>query len=544
MKFKKRIAFFLLSAFLCAPAFAGTPDKNIVIIYTNDVHCAVEENIGYAGLAFYRNEMKKQTPYVTLVDAGDAVQGAPIGTISNGRYIIEIMNAMSYDVAVPGNHEFDFGMGQIEDFAKTLKCGYVSCNFRDTVKDQLVFEPYKMIAYGDTRVAFVGVCTPMSITSSSLLSFVDDQGNFIYDFDSDSKGEKLCASIQRAVDNARKEGADFVILVAHLGGYKKNIPQVWTSPYLVQRLRGIDAVIDGHSHEVLPSLNVRDLDGREIPVMQTGTKLKHIGQLTIDTEGKITTELIDSVSGQDEKIAAFIRGIEARYEEKQKTRLGHADFDLLAGEKGIGWHHRNAETNLCNFVTDAFLEASEGKAEIALVNAGGVQATLKAGELIYNDALRVFPFGNTLCICDVPGQTLLDELEFGASLMPEEFGGLLHTAGLSYTIDATIPTPVQVDDKKRFVGVSDAPRRVRNVMINGKPLDPDRIYSVISVSFVLLNGGDGHRFEKARLTRPDFITAADALALYIKKFPAIPKVYRTPQGRLLTGPGLADAPGE
>ena len=532
MSFKKWFAFFLLFSFLCVPAWGTGPDKDIVILYTNDVHCGVDENIGYAGLAFYRDEMKKRTPYVTLVDAGDAVQGEPIGAISNGRYIIEIMNAVGYDVAVPGNHEFDCRMEQFENSAKDLKCGYVSCNFRDTVTGRLVLEPYKMIAYGDTRVAFVGVCTPRTIAVSIPSSFMNSTGDYIYDFDGGTTGEKLCASIQKAVDDAREHGADFVILVAHLG--EDTTVKAWSAPYVAANTRGIDAIIDGHSHEVTPSLKVKNPDGREIPITQAGTKLQYVGRVTIDTAGKITTELIGNVSGRDEETAALVRGIKGRYEDTLKTRLGHTDFDMAAAGENKDWLIRNGETNLCNFVADAFLAASDGRAEIALINAGGIRANLKTGELTYNDAMKVFPFGNTLCICDVPGQALLDELEFGAALMPENFGGLLHTAGLSYTIDTTVPAQVQVDDKDMLVRIS-GPHgggRVRDVMIGGKPLDTGRTYSVIGVSYVLRDRGDGHRFEGARLTKPDFITAADALAHFIKSFPAIPERYSVRQGRM------------
>ena len=510
-------------------------ERSIVILYTNDVHCGVDENIGYAGLAFYKHEMEKSTPYVTLVDAGDAVQGGIIGAISNGRYIIEIMNAVSYDFAVPGNHEFDYGMSQFEDFAKTLTCGYVSCNFRNTVTGQIVFEPYRMFKYGNTKVAFVGACTPATITTSTPSSFMNDVGEYIYDFDGDKTGEKLCASIQKAVDAARDEGANFVILVGHLGENVGAI-EAWSVPYLIQRLHGIDAVIDGHSHEVTPSLKLRDRDGQEVTVTQTGTKLKYIGKMTIKPSGEITTELIDSVSGRDEKVSALIAELKNRYEDTLKTKLGRVDFDMLALDEKNAWLLRNSETNLCNFATDAILAAAkekEEKADLALINAGGIRANLKAGELTYGDVLTAFPFGNTLCICDVPGQTILDELELGVALMPGDFGGLLHVAGLSYSVDVTVKTPVQVDGNYRLVGVSDDPRRVKDARVGGEPLDSKKTYSVIASSYVLREGGDGHRFEGAKMTTSDFITVADALAHYIKSFGgAVPEKYRNSEGRM------------
>ena len=527
---KKVFAVLLLSVFLCVPAFAGNPDKDIVIIYTNDVHCGVDDHIGYAGLAFYRHEAEKRTPYVTLIDAGDAVQGAVIGTISNGRYIIEIMNAMDYDMAVPGNHEFDYGMSQFENFAKNLKCGYVSCNFKDAVTGQLVFEPYRMMKYGNTKIAFVGVCTPDAVTTSTPSSFMDARGDYIYDFDGDKTGEKLCATIQKTVDNARDAGADFVILVGHLG---ENPPfKEWSSLNVAAHTRGIDAIIDGHSHEVTPCLMAKNLDGKEIPITQTGTKLEYIGQVTIDTSGKVSTELIDSVSGRDEKVDALIRELKARYEDTLKTKLGKTDFDLLAVDEKGEWLLRNAETNICDFMADAFLAAADGAAEIAFVNAGNIRANLKAGELTYNDALNVSPFGSTVCICDVKGQTILDELEMSVRLMPQRSGGLLHVAeGVTYTVDITIPSPVQIDDKNVLLSIS-GPRRVKDVTVGGKPLDPNKTYSVLASSYVLREKGDGHRFEGAKLTKPDFITDADALAHYIKSFPTIPDKYRTQQGRM------------
>ena len=128
---------------------AGTvkgADQDIVVLYTNDVHCAIDENIGYGGLALYKKQMMNQTPYVTLVDAGDAIQGAPVGTLSEGGYIIDIMNQTGYDVAVPGNHEFDYGMPSFLELAGKLNCGYYSCNFISTASGQSVFAPYKMIS--------------------------------------------------------------------------------------------------------------------------------------------------------------------------------------------------------------------------------------------------------------------------------------------------------------------------------------------------------------------------------------------------------------
>ena len=170
---------------------AQAAEQDIVILYTNDVHCGVDDNIGYAGLALYKKEMQAQTPYVTLVDAGDAIQGAPIGTLSDGGYIIDIMNQVGYDFAIPGNHEFDYGMPRFLELSGKLNCGYYSCNFTNLATGAPVFAPYKMMDYGDTQVAFVGVSTPESFTKSTPTYFQDANGNYIYGFCEDESGQAL-----------------------------------------------------------------------------------------------------------------------------------------------------------------------------------------------------------------------------------------------------------------------------------------------------------------------------------------------------------------
>ncbi len=276
------------------PTAALAADEDIVVLYTNDVHCGVDDNIGYAGLALYKQQMETQTPYVTLVDAGDSIQGTPIGTISDGQYLIDIMNQVGYDFAVPGNHEFDYGMSRFLELAEQLQCGYYAANFMDLTTGQPVFAPYKMMTYGDTKVAFVGAVTPESFTKSTPAYFQNEQGAYIYGFCEDESGQTLYDQIQKSVDAARAEGADFVILVAHLG--QNGVTDRWSSTSVLQHTSGIDACIDGHSHEAVPAATVTNQDGKAVPLTQTGTKLAAIGKLTIQPDGAITTELVEAVS--------------------------------------------------------------------------------------------------------------------------------------------------------------------------------------------------------------------------------------------------------
>ncbi|MBQ9433688.1 MAG: bifunctional metallophosphatase/5'-nucleotidase [Synergistaceae bacterium] len=529
---RKVLALLLLAA-VCLPAWCAVPDHDIVILYTNDVHCGVDQNIGYTGLTYYKHQMQTLTPYVTLVDAGDWSEGETIGMLSQGRYILEIMNAMNYDLAVPGNHEFDYGRGMFEVFAKDLKCGLISCNFRDLRTGELVLKPYRIFTYGDVRVAFVGVCTPESLIKSTTTTFMDEGGKRIYGFDEDTSGEKLIMSIQKAVDEARADGADFVIVVGHLG--IKDVTDVWTSSYIAARTRGIDAFIDAHSHEVFPALMVKNADGKDTPITQSGTKLANIGKVTIDTNGAVKTELVASVQSRDEKITALVHDIKARYEDTVMRHLSYTSFDLRAKDENGKWLTREGENTLCDVAADALLasaaETRTGRADIALINAGCVRANIKPGEIVVNDALTVMPNYDTVCITEVSGQTILDELEHGVRTLPKLDGGFLHASGLSYTIDTRIPSPVKIDDTNIMIGI-DGERRVSNVKIHGEDIDPAKTYRVVSSEYVIRERGNGHVFRDAKVIETGYMILSDALAHYLRKFDYLPERYSENQGRI------------
>ena len=532
---RKLLAAVLLVTLFASVCLAKTPDNDIVILFTNDVHCGVDENIGYAGLMAYKMEVEKLTPYVTLVDAGDWAQGGTIGAISQGRYILEIMNAMGYEFAVPGNHEFDYGWSQFENYVKNLKCEFYLCNLRDLRTGELLFKPYKIFTYGDIKVALVGASTPESLVKSTPSTFMDEDGKYIYDFDGEQTGEKLIASIQKAVDSARSEGADYVIVVGHLGEYD-DTPEVWSAPFIAARTRNIDAFIDGHSHEVTPGLHIKNLDGKDVVITQTGTKLINIGKVTIKKDGAVTTELINKVDSKDPKIEAVINDIKARYEDTLKKVLTHTSFELHTySDDKYNWLVRIQETNMGDLITDSLLasakETKTGKADIAFINAGGVRADINAGDITFGDAFNVLPFNNTVCIVEASGQTILDELEMSGRLLPNKSGGFFQVAGMKYTVDTTIPTPVQLDDKNNLIGIS-GERRVKDVTINGQAIDPEKLYKVVGVSYFLREGGDGHMFKGAKLIEPDYATLLDAFAHYLKTFENLPEEYEEPQGRI------------
>jgi len=450
------------------------------------VHCGIENGFGYEGLAMIRDNLKAQGNHVLLVDNGDSIQGGPIGTLSKGEYIIDIMNAMGYDVATIGNHEFDYGMDQFMFLKDKAEFPYVSANFCD-MEGNPVLDAYVIKELGDYKVAFVGASTPETFTKSTPTYFQDGEGNYIYSFSQGEDGKLLYAAVQTAVDAARAEGADYVVVMSHLGIDGSSVP--YTSSDLIVNTTGIDVVLDGHSHSVIEAEKVLNAAGEEVLLSSTGTKLANVGALLFAADGSFSTKLHSESLFQDDEATAYIDSVKALYEDTLNQVVASTEVELTIKDPATGERAvRSAETNLGDLCADAYLNTMG--AEIAFVNGGGVRANIEAGEITYGEILNVHPFGNSACLIEASGQEILDALEMGARALPDENGGFLHVSGLSYEIDASIPSGVVLDDESSFVEVA-GERRVKNVLVAGEPIDPEATYKLASHNYMLKSGGDG-----------------------------------------------------
>ena len=522
-----------MAALTCQTAFAL--DHDVVILHTNDTHCGIEENMGYAGLVWYENQMKEETPYVTLVDAGDAIQGAPVGTLSEGEYLVQIMNKAGYDFAVPGNHEFDYGMEKLLGLSARLDCGYSACNFVNLPSKTQVFAPYKIMEYDDIQVAFVGVATPESITKSTPAYFQDQFGRYRFSFCEDETGEALYSQVQSAVDQARGEGADYVIMVGHLGD--NGIAEKWSSRSVIANTTGIDAAIDGHSHEVCVE-NVPNENGEMVVLTQTGTKFANIGKLTITADGQIQASHVSAVTdaegnpAKDAEMESFINGIKSQYEESLKVVLGRTDVDLMDKDPETGLRAvRKAETNLGDLCADASRYMMG--ADIGFMNGGGIRAGIEAGDITYEDALSVFPYGNMICMVEISGQKIKDALEMGVKNYPEESGGFIHVSGLTYTVDSSVPSSVVLDEKRNFVSV-DGEYRVRDIYVGEEPLDVNRTYTLASHNYWLKSGGDGmSMLMGCPILKDETMVDVDTITSYISEYlgGTVGEEYKDPRGQ-------------
>lgn len=504
----------LLPGDIAFAAATGNPvSGDIVIIHTNDVHCGVDQikdadgkivtNIGYAGVAAYKKEMEKLAgaSNVTLVDAGDAVQGDAIGTLSKGKYLTDIMNQVGYDIFVPGNHEFDYGMARMQELMKGLSATVISSNFTDLKNNKLVYSPYTIVTYTNgnvtKKVAYVGITTPESFTKSTPSYFQNESGQYIYGFKEGNNGQDLYQAVQAAVNAAKTAGANYVVAVGHLGIDEQSGP--WRSTDVIANTTGIDVFIDGHSHSTVEGDVVKSKDGKNVLLTQTGTKLASIGRIVIKTDGSITTGLITGYATEDEATKSFITNIEKEFSADLAEEVGATDVALTVNDPATKKRMvRSGETNLGDLCADAYryvlgngkTGTANGPADIAFVNGGGVRADIDAGDITFGEVIAVHPFNNVGCVVEATGQEILDALEMGARVAPSENGGFLQVSGLTYTIDTAIPSTVEVDDKKNFVKVSGA-RRVKDVKVGGAAIDVNKIYTLASHNYMLLDGGDG-----------------------------------------------------
>ena len=495
-----------LCMLLSGVAFAETAEapalqQNLVILFTSDVHCGIENGFGYEGLAAVRDTLKAQGNHVLLVDNGDSIQGEPVGTMTTGEANIKLMNAVGYDIATIGNHEFDYGMARFLELAEMAEFPYISCNF---VKDGApVFAPYIIKEFDGVKVAFVGISTPKTITSSAPKYFQDDAGNFIYGFCQDETGEALYAAVQSAIDAAKAEGATYVIGMAHLGNEAECQP--WTYADVIANTTGMDALLDGHSHDT-DQVKMLNKDGVEVIRSACGTKLECIGYLTIGTDGSLASGVYkwdNEVSAPDllgieNEVSAAVVDATAELDAQLKTVVAKTAVDLViydpvaVDENGKSVRIiRTAETNLGDLCADAY-RINSG-ADVAIVNGGGIRSTIKAGDITLNDILLVHPFGNSMCVIEVTGQELMDALEFSVRSLPGEFGGFLQVSGMTFEIHTYIESPVEMDEAKMFTGVKEgAPRRVQNLLIAGEPVDPAKTYTLASHNYKIKDMGDGY----------------------------------------------------
>ena len=491
----------------CLTVTAQSKAKSIVILYENDVHCGID---GYTKMAGLRDAINRtDTAYAAAVCVGDFLQGNTTGAISKGQYIVDIMRLMDYHALTLGNHEFDYGVPRMRALLEQVGTPVVCANFYEAGEPNPVFAPYVIHQYGDKKVAFVGACTPETMILEGY-SFYDTNGILLYDL----KPKTFYELIQQAVDAARKEGAE----LSHVGETPQSMG--FSSHRLVNNTRGIDVVLDGHSHEIFEGVMVKNLDGKEIAVTQTGTQFANVGKLLITPDGRMTTHLIKStdIPYENAAVTAAIDSVHRMVKAVTSEVVAHSDYRLVVSDENAQWIVRGRETNAGDLVADAYRYAL--KADIGFENGGGIRNDIMAGDITYGDIIGMLPYDNTLRRIMVTAEQLKTMLTRCTALVPVLDGNFPQSSGLRFTIHSKSHT------------VSD----IEILQEDGtyKPIDMQRTYSVALTSYNHDAGGFFDCFKKCVVLEESTIRYYEALSDYLRNVlgGTTGSAYEQPQGRI------------
>lgn len=534
MRKKKAILSVLLALCLAAAmmpmsAYAAEDVSNdIVVIYTGDMHGAVDSNITLAGLKAYANERQAKSRYLEIVDAGDALSGNAIANASGGKFVVEAMNEVGYGIAVPGVHDFDFGVGALTDeLAPMAKFQYVSCNFANIETGKTVFKPYEIVSYGKTKIAYIGISDPMTI-SKSIASFTEGNGTCKHTFRLGSNGKYLYSIVQNAVDMAKEDGADYVIAIGHLDS---NGDSAYSPKGVIANTTGINAFIAGNSHSPIVGQRVKDKKGNTVLLTSAGSGLRNIGALTITPGKNISSQLVSNYGYRYIKTNDAIESLMQKYSYDLKKSFAVSEVKLKSADSSGVRIVGRSETNLGDLCADAYRAATG--ADIAFVEASEIQGEIAAGDISYNDIVKAMPSNGDVSMFTVSGGEILDALEMAARLFPVNNEGFLQVSGITFDIQETVKSSVTVDEKGNFTGVK-REYRVTNVMVGGKELDLMGDYTVAATEAFLAGKTGYTMFEEVGKKISNITTDNQALYQYIAKDlkGKVPAVYSEQAGRI------------
>ena len=539
---------------LSCTAFAAGAEKPLdgktVILHSNDVHGAIDL---YAAMAALKADYEAQGAEVILADAGDYSQGTVYVSVNKGADAVTMMNATGYDVVTLGNHEFDYGYAQLAENMKAAKF-QVLCADVLGADGKTIYDANTIIEKGGVKIGFFGLETPEAQTKANPKLIEGLQ------FLAGKDGSELYACAAAQVADLKAKGADLVVCLAHLGVDESSEP--YTSYDLTKNVKGIDFIIDGHSHTVMTA----GPNGEHI--QSTGTAFANIGVITIDNatkkivgnelkaiwhteknaDGKSVT--VVDYKTRDEKVAAAAKAIIDPIDKAYGEKFAVSEVALNGTKAPNG--NRDSETNLGDLITDAMLWKIRTQATVsvpaenvvAITNGGGIRATVKAGDVTKKDINTVLPFGNTLAVVYVKGSELLEALEASTYCTPESIGGFPQVAGMQFTV-ATYETYDKNDESypnSTYYG----PKTINRVTIgsiNGKDFDPEATYAVITNNFVA-GGGDTYYAFAAATNQFDTGLPLDEVVMeYITKElkGVIGETYAEPAGRIVVDQGVAPA---
>lgn len=531
---------------LAATGIAEAPKGKLVILHTNDVHGRAVADpagkvLGYAAIAQYKKDLEAAGDSVLLLDAGDACQGTPLVNLLMGIPAIEFMNAAGYDAMTLGNHEFDWGLDNAKQLAGLAIFPMLSANIINHLEGDLTFVANKIFDMPNSmKVGVFGLTTPETMTKAH-----PDKVRGI-DF---LQGDALYEAAQKQVEELKAAGADIVVLLSHLGMDEESAPN--RSLDVLEKVAGIDLLIDGHSHTLLEKGKMVG----DTLIVSTGSYGQNLGVVVYDGEkfkasqfsglNKSTVIELEGVpysallnAKLDAEVAELVNSTNQAVQGVLSKAFAKTEV-FLNGERDPG--NRTEETNLGDFAADAILWAAQqalgDQVVAAITNGGGIRASIQVGDITMNDMKTVFPFGNEVSVLEVKGSELLEALEAATSATPKALGAFPQVSGIVFSIDTTIPyeNGEQYPDSTYHAPAKPG-SRVKIESVGGQPFDLEALYTIATNDFTAA-GGDTYyafRYPNATSGYKTGVALEDALVNYVTTVlgGVVGQDYASPQGRI------------
>lgn len=506
---------------------AGT---KLVILHTNDMHGYLQASdscLGIGAVAQLKEDYEGQGYDVLLMDAGDYLQGSAFANLTQGESVVEVMNAAGYDAAALGNHEFDYGSDVLEKRISEMDFPALAANITVDATGEPFTDQNAVFTLSDgTKVGVFGLDTPTTGTASA------PKNTAGLSFD---KGEELYAAAQTQIDELKGQGCSIIVCLGHLGEIQSNDGN--NAENIVANTSGLSVVIDGHDH-LVENRTVKDKEGNDVLIAETGYYLKNIGILTYE-DGKFTESLaeVGTYKGSDPELEKMIADATAEVEASMQEVVAVTDFELY-GEAAPG--NRDRETNLGDFATDAIywqVSQADTAPDAVVLNGGAIRASIKAGEIKLLDIHNVFPFNNQLCTVKVTGAQLLEALEAATQYSPEPMGAFPQVSGITYTLDTTVPYEKgELYPGTTYYAPAAPGSRITISEVGGKEFDPEAIYTIATIEFVATGGDTYYCFAEAGAKTLMYVGYLDyeGMINYMKTEleGSIPEIYEETQGRI------------
>ena len=499
-----------------------------VILHTNDVHGAIA---GYAYITALKADYEAKGAEVILVDAGDYSQGTSYVSVTKGLDAIEMMNAAGYDVVTLGNHEFDYGYTQLKDNMTKAKFKVLCADVFNADGTPIFDANYTYTTKSGVKVGFFGMETPETQTKANPTKIKG------LTFATNDAFTKAAADQVEALKDA-----DVVICLAHLGVDGESKP--YRSTDLYAAVKGIDFIIDGHSHTVM----TKGENGE--PIQSTGTAFANIGVIVIDdATKKIESNSLFEIkedTAKDATVAAAAQKIIDRIDKEYGAVFAKSEVVLNGAKAPNG--NRDSETNNGDLITDAMVwkilqdkESLTVDADhvVAVTNGGGIRKAINPGDVTKKNINEVLPFGNTVVTIYITGAELLEALEASTYCTPDAIGGFPQVSGINYTISTAVAYDANAETypASTYYGPKSINRVTIN-SINGKEFKADDTYAVITNDFCGGGGDTYYAFAAATAKFDTGIPLDEVVMEYItaELKGVIGKQYAEPQGRILMNP--------